>query len=145
SREDQGKRRKLIGCCTPLLNEGDTKETEALSSRLRDELAVSSTILARLRDSDVDFGPLDEISDVMIQLNKNLDLMWLPWSDGIAAAAQKRRATSETLAAYRQFGSIWRPRFADLNTKIVRLHGAMTSAGVRPEDQNAALDQVDQA
>src|SRR5205814_8760131 len=139
SREDQGKRRKLIGCCTPLLNEGDTKETEALSSRLRDELAVSSTILARLRDSDVDFGPLDGIGDVMTQLNKNLDLMWLPWSDGIAAADQKRRAIGETLAAYRQFGNIWRPRFADLNTKIVRLQRVMTSAGAGPEEQHAAL------
>jgi len=69
--------------------------------------------------------------------------MWLPWSDGIAAAGQKRRAISETQAAYRQFGNIWRPRLADLNTKIVRLQGAMTSAGVRPEDQHAALDEVD--
>ena len=104
-----------------------------------------STILARLRDTSLDLGPLDEIGDVMTQLNKNLDLMWLAWSDGIAAADQKRRAISETLAAYRQFGNIWRPRFADLNTQIVRLQRAMTSAGAGSEEGRAALDQFDQA
>ena len=39
----------------------------------------------------------------------------------------------------------WRPRFADLNTKIVRLQGAMTSAGAGPEKQHAALDELDKA
>jgi PAS domain S-box-containing protein len=143
ARELWRKSEKIIGVGPALLSANDTKQVEALSSRLRDELADISTILARLRNADLDLSPLDEIGDVMIQLNKNVDLMWLPWSDGIAAAGQKRRAISETQAAYRQFGNIWRPRLADLNTKIVRLQGAMTSAGVRPEDQHAALDEVD--
>ena len=110
---------------------------------MRDELADIATILARLRDTDLDLGPLVEIGDVMTQLNRNLDLIWLPWSDGIAAAEQKRRAISETLTAYRQFGNIWRPRFADLNNKIVRLQG--TSAGAGLEEQHANLDQFDKA
>src|SRR5205823_2978714 len=145
ARELWRKSEKIIGVGPALLNASDTKEAEALSSRLRDELADISTILARLRDTDLDLGPLDGIGDVMTQLNKNLDLMWLPWSDGIAAADQKRRAIGETLAAYRQFGNIWRPRFADLNTKIVRLQRVMTSAGAGPEEQHAALDQYDKA
>jgi signal transduction histidine kinase len=145
ARELWRKSEKIIGIGPALLNANDTKEAEALSSRLRDELADISTILARLRNAGLDLSPLEEIGDLMIQLNKNLDLMWLPWSDGIAAVGQKRQAISQTLAAYRRFGSIWRPRFADLNTKIVRLQGAMTSASVGPEDQSAALDQVDKA
>src|SRR5438874_5408726 len=145
AREIWRKSEKIIGVGPALLNASDTKEAEALSSRLRDELADISTILARLRDTDLDLGPLDGIGDVMTQLNKNLDLMWLTWSDGIAAADQKRRAIGETLAAYRQFGNIWRPRFADLNTQIVRLRRAMTSAGAGPEERRAALDQFDQA
>src|SRR5437660_8962324 len=145
ARELWRKSEKIIGVGPALLNAGDTKEAEALSSRLRDELADISTILARLRDTDLDLGPLAGIGDVMIQLNKNLDLMWLPWSDGIAAADQKSRAISEALAAYRQFGNIWRPRSADLNTKIARLRGAMTSAGAGSEEQHTALDQFDKA
>ena len=108
-------------------------------------LNASNTILARLGDSSLDLGPLEEIGDVMTQLNKNLDLMWLAWLDGIAAADQKRRAISETLAAYRQLGNIWRPRFADLNNQIVGLRRAMASAGAGPEERRAALDQFDLA
>jgi PAS domain S-box-containing protein len=145
-RESSGARpRKIVGVGPALWNSSDTKEAEALSSRLRDELADTSTILARLRDTSLDLGPLDEIGDMMTQLNKNLELMWLAWSDGIAAADQKRRAISETLAAYRQFGNIWRPRFADLNTEIVRLQRAMTSAGAGSEEGRAALHKFDQA
>ena len=73
-------------------------------------------ILARLSETSLALGPLDEIGDVITQLNKNLDLIWLAWSDGIAATGQKKRAISETLAAYHQFGEIWRPRFADLRS-----------------------------
>ena len=145
ARELWRKTEKIIGVGPALWNSSDAKEAEALSSRLRDELADTSTILARLRNTSLDLGPLDEIGDMMTQLNKNLDLMWLAWSDGIAAADQKRRAISETLTAYRQFGNIWRPRFADMNTQIVRLQRAMTSAGAGPEERRAALDQFDQA
>jgi signal transduction histidine kinase/CheY-like chemotaxis protein/HAMP domain-containing protein/putative methionine-R-sulfoxide reductase with GAF domain len=84
-------------------------------------------------------------SDVITQLNKNLDLMWLAWSDGIAAAVQKKRAISETLAAYRQFGEIWRPRFADLRSQVLRLQRSMTSAASNPQEQRDALDRFDQA
>ena len=145
ARELWRKTEKIIGIGPALINASDTKEAEALSSRLRDELADTSTILARLGDSSLDLGPLEEIGDVMTQLNKNLDLMWLAWLDGIAAADQKRRAISETLAAYRQLGNIWRPRFADLNNQIVGLRRAMASAGAGPEERRAALDQFDLA
>ena len=145
ARELWRKSEKIISVGPALLNASSTKEAEALSSRLRDELADTSTILARLGDSSLDLGPLEEIGDVMTQLNKNLDLMWLVWLDGIAAADQKRRAISETLAAYRQLGNIWRPRFADLNNQIVGLRRAMASAGAGPEERRAALDQFDLA
>src|SRR5947208_1275417 len=145
ARELWRKSEKIISVGPALLNASNTKEAEALSSRLRDELADTSTILARLGDSTLDLGPLEEIGDVMTQLNKNLDLMWLAWLDGIAAADQKRRAISETLAAYRQLGNIWRPRFADLNNQIVGLRRAMASAGAGPEERRAALDQFDLA
>src|ERR1700730_9907685 len=102
ARELWRKSEKIIGVGPTLWNSSDAKEAEALSSRLRGELADTSTILARLRDTRFDLGPLDEIGDMMTQLNKNLDLMWLAWSDAIAAADQKRRAISENLAAYRQ-------------------------------------------
>jgi len=106
ARELWRKTEKIIGVGPALWNSSDAKEAEALSSRLRGELADTSTILARLRDTSLDLGPLDEIGDMMTQLNKNLDLMWLAWSDAIAAADQKRQAISTTLAAYRQFGNI---------------------------------------
>src|ERR1700756_5550967 len=89
ARELWRKSEKIIDVGPALINASDAKEAAALSSRLRDELEDTSTILARLRDTSLDIGPLDEIGDVMTQLNKNLDLMWLAWSDGIAAADQK--------------------------------------------------------
>jgi adenylate cyclase len=143
ARELWRKSEKIIGVGPALWNSSDSREAEALSSRLRDELADTATILARLHGTSLDLGPLDEIDDVMTQLNKNLDLMWLAWSDGVAATEQKRRAISETLTAFRQFGNIWRPRFAELNTQIVRLQQAMTSAGAGSEEGRAAFDQFD--
>src|ERR1700730_8460693 len=94
ARELWRKTEKIIAVGPTLWNSSDAKEAEALSSRLRGELADTATILARLRDTSLDLGPLDEIGDMMTQLNKNLDLMWLAWSDAIAAADQKRQAIS---------------------------------------------------
>src|SRR5437588_13570 len=59
ARELWRKSEKIIGVGPALLSANDTKEIEALSSRLRDELADISTILARLRNADLDLSPLD--------------------------------------------------------------------------------------
>jgi PAS domain S-box-containing protein len=145
ARELWRKSEKIIGVGPALVNASDSKEAEALTSRVRSEMADVSTILARLSGTSLAPGPLDEISDVMTQLNKNLDLIWLAWSDGMAVAVQKRRAISETIAAYRQFGDIWRPRFADLRSQVLRLQRSMTSAASSPQEQRDALDRFDQA
>jgi adenylate cyclase len=145
ARELWRKSEKIIGVGPALVNASDAKEAEALTSRVRSELADVSAILARLNGTSLALGPLDEVSDVLTQLNKNLDLIWLAWSDGIAAAVQKKRAISETLAAYRQFGEIWRPRFADLRSQVLQLQRTMTSAASSPQEQRDALDRFDQA
>ena len=118
---------------------------EALTSRVRDEQADLSTILARLSEANIDPGALDEISAATTHLNQNLDLMWVAWSDGVGATDRKTRAMNEVLAANREFGNIWRPRFADLNTRIARLQLVMTAAGAGLEERRAAHDQFDQA
>jgi signal transduction histidine kinase len=145
ARELWRKSEKIIDIGPALANARDSKEAEALTSRVRSELADVSAILARLNGTILAVGPLDEIGDVLTQLNKNLDLMWLAWSDGIAAAVQKKRAITETLAAYRQFGEIWRPRFTDLRSQVLRLQRSMTSAASSPQEQRDALDRFDQA
>ena len=145
ARELLRKSEKIVGIGPALVNASNPEEAEALTSRVRDEQADLSTILARLSEANLDPGALDEISDATTHLNHNLDLMWVAWSDGMGATDHKRRAINEVLAAYRQFGNIWRPRFADLNTRIVRLQLAMTSAGAGPEERRAAHDQFDQA
>jgi len=145
ARELWRKSEKIIGVGPALVHASDSKEAEALTSRVRSELADVSAILARLSGTSLAVGPLDEINDVLTQLNKNLDLIWLAWSDGIAAAVQKKRAISETLAAYRQFGEIWRPRFADLRSQVLQLQRSMTSAASSPQERRDALDRFDQA
>src|SRR5258708_289864 len=64
ARELWRKSEKIIGVGPALWNSSDAKEAEALSSRLRDELADTATILARLRNTSLDLGPLDEIGDM---------------------------------------------------------------------------------
>ena len=145
ARELWRKSEKIIDVGPALVNASDPKEAEALTSRVRSELADVSAILARLSGTSLALGPLDEISDMMTQLNKNLDLIRLAWSDGIAAAVQKKQAISETFAAYRQFGEIWRPRFADLRSRVLQLQRSMTSAASSPQEQRDALDRFDQA
>src|SRR5260370_31617134 len=112
ARELWRKSEKIIDVGPALVNASSSKEAEALTSRVRSELGDVMAILARLSETSLALGPLDEIGDMITQLNKNLDLIWLAWSEGIAATAQKKRAISETLAAYRQFGENRRPPFA---------------------------------
>jgi PAS domain S-box-containing protein len=145
ARELSRKSEKIVGAGPALVNASDAAEVEALSSRASGELVDTSTIVAHLRAADLDPGALDEIGDVMTRLEQNLSLMRSAALEGIAAAAQRHRAIGETLAAYRQFGSVWRPRFADLRTQVVRLQRAMTSAAAGAEERRAALDQFDQA
>ncbi|MGA8760079.1 MAG: PAS-domain containing protein [Stellaceae bacterium] len=145
ARELLRKSEKIVGIGPALMNASNPGEAGELTSRVRDEQADLSTILARLSEANLDPGTLDEISDATTHLNHNLDLMWVAWSDGMGATDHQRRAISEVLAAYRQFANVWRPRFADLNTRIVRLRLAMTSAGAGPEERRAAQGQFDQA
>jgi serine phosphatase RsbU (regulator of sigma subunit) len=145
ARELLRKSEKILGTGPALVNASNAKEAEELTSRARDEQADLSTILARLSAANLDPGALDEISGATTHLNENLDLMWVAWSDGMGATDRKRRAINEVLAAYREFGNVWRPRFADLNTRIVRLQEAMTSTSARPEERRSAHDQFDQA
>ncbi len=145
ARELLRKSEKIVAIGPALVSASNAKEAEALTSRVRDEQADLSTILARLSGANLDPGALDEISDATARLNHNLDLMWVAWSDGIGATDRKRRAIDEVLMAYREFGNIWRPRFADLNTRIARLQLAMNSASAGLEEQRAAHDQFDQA
>jgi PAS domain-containing protein len=145
ARELSRESEKIVGAGPALVNASDAAEVEALSSRASGQLVDTSTIVAHLRAADLDPGALDEIGDVMTRLEQNLSLMRSAALDAIAAAAQRHRAIGETLAAYRQFGSVWRPRFADLRTQVVRLQRAMTSAAAGAEERRAALDQFDQA
>jgi signal transduction histidine kinase/DNA-binding response OmpR family regulator len=145
ARELSRKSEKIVGAGPALVNASDVNEVEALSSRASGQLVDASTILAHLRAVHLDPGALDEIGDVMAKLGEHLSLMRSAGLDGITAADQRRHAIGETLAAYRQFGNIWRPRFADLRFRIVRLQRAMTSAATRPDERRAALDEFDQA
>ncbi len=145
ARELLRKSEKIVGIGPSLVNASDAKEAEALTSRVRDEQADLSTILARLSGANLDPGALDEISDATTRLNHNLDLMWVAWSEGMAANDRIRSGFNEVLSAYRQFGNTWRPRFADLSTRIARLRLAMPSASAGPEERRAAHDQFDQA
>jgi adenylate cyclase len=145
ARELSRKSEKIVGAGPALVNASDVNEVEALSSRASGQLVDASTILAHLRAVHLDPGALDEIGDVMAKLGEHLSLMRSAGLDGITAADQRRHAIGETLAAYRQFGNIWRPRFADLRSRIVRLQRAMTSAATGPEERRAALDEFDQA
>jgi serine phosphatase RsbU (regulator of sigma subunit) len=139
------KSEKIVGIGPELVNATNTEEAGALTSRVRDEQADLSTVLGRLSEANLDPGTLDEINDATTHLNQNLDLMWVAWSDGMGAINRERRAFNTALSEYRQFGNIWRPRFAELNTRIVRLQLAMTSAGAESEERRAAHEQLDQA
>ena len=145
ARELSRESEKIVGAGPALVNASDAAEVEALSSRASGQLVDTSTIVAHLRAADLDPGALDEIGDVMTRLEQNLSLMRSAALDAIAAAAPRHRAIGETLAAYRQFGNVWRPRFADLRTQVVRLQRAMNSAAAGAEERRAALDQFDQA
>ena len=145
ARELLRKSEKIVGIGPALVNASNAKETEALTSRVRDEQADLSTILARLSGANLDPGALDEISDATARLNRNLDLMWVAWSDGMAAADRIRSGFNEVLLAYRQFGNTWRPRFADLSSRIARLRLAMPSTSTGPEERPVVHDQFDQA
>jgi hypothetical protein len=139
------KSEKIVGAGPALVNSSDADEIEELSSRASGQLVDASTILAHLRAANRDPGTLDEIRDVTAQIGENLRLMRSVALNGIATTDHKRRAISETLAAYRQFGDIWRPRFAVWRSQVVRLERAMTSAAAGPEERSSALDQFDHA
>ena len=83
ARELLRKSEKIVAIGPALVNASNSEEAEALTSRVRDEQADLSTILARLSDANLDPGALDEISDATAHLNNNLDLMWVAWSDGV--------------------------------------------------------------
>ncbi len=139
------KSEKIVAAGPALVSTPDASEIEAVSSRASGQLVDASTILAHLRAGHLEPGVLDEIGDVLAKLGEHLSRMRLASLDGIAAAGQKEHVIGETFAAYRQFGAIWRPRFADLRSQVLRLQRAMTAAASAPQEQRNALDQFDQA
>jgi len=145
ARELSRESEKIVAAGPALVNASDAKEVEELSSRASGQLVHTAEILAHLRAANLDPGALVEIGYVTAQLGEQLSLMRSVGLDGLAAADQRRRAIGEALAAYRQFGNIWRPRFADLRTQVVGLQRTMTSAAAGSEERRAALDQFNQA
>ncbi|MFI5021079.1 MAG: PAS-domain containing protein, partial [Alphaproteobacteria bacterium] len=135
---------KIIAAGPALLNATDAQEVEQLSRTALNELASASEGLAQLFASTLDPRTIGEISDVVAGLSENLSLMKTTALGGISAADSRKKLIDDTFAAYRQFGVIWGPRFADLRGRVVRLQRAMTSTGGQPERQ-AALDQFEDA
>ena len=135
---------KIIAAGPALLNATDAQEVEQLSRTALNELASASEGLAQLFASTLDPRTIGEISDVVAGLSENLSLMKTTALGGISAADSRKKLIDDTFAAYRQFGVIWGPRFADLRGRVVRLQRAMTSTGGEQERQ-AALDQFEDA
>jgi len=136
---------KIVAAGPALLNANDAQEVDQLSRTALDELASTSEGLAQLFASTLDARTLEEISNVVAGLNENLSLMKTAALDGISAANRKKKLIDDTFAAYRQFGVIWGPRFADLRGRVVRLQRAMTSTGGGQPERQAALDQFEDA
>jgi signal transduction histidine kinase len=139
------KSEKIVATGPALMNATDASEIELVSSRASGQLVDALTILAHLRAANLDPSALEQISDVLAKLSEHLSQMRSAGLDGIAAADQKRHVIGDTFAAYRQFGAIWRPRFADLRSQVLRLQRTMTSAASAPQEQLNAIDQFDQA
>jgi hypothetical protein len=139
------KTEKIVAAGPALVNAADASEVEAVSSRASGQLVDASTTLAHLRAANLDAAALDEIGDVLANLGEHLSLMRSARLDGIAAADQKRQVIADTFAAYRQFGAIWQPRFADLHSQVLRLQRAMTSVDSAVQERRNAVDQFDQA
>jgi signal transduction histidine kinase len=139
------KSEKIVSAGPALANATDANEVEAVSGRATGQLVDASTIHAHLRAADLDPGALDEIGEVLNKLREHLSLLRSARLDGITAAAQKTHIIEDTFTAYRQFGAVWRLRFADLRSQVLRQQRAMTTAEATTDERRHALDQFAQA
>jgi signal transduction histidine kinase len=136
---------RIVAAGPALLGVTSSKEFDAVSSVLEQELKEARRLLSELPGQGLTAEKLGEILNVFDRVSANLETLKSAVQTRIGAADRKALLVRDTFDAYNKFRSIWTPKFDELKGHILALQRALDAAGSTPEDRLAAIDRLNAA
>jgi signal transduction histidine kinase len=136
---------RIVAAGPALLGVTSSKEFDAVSSVLEQELKEARRLLSELPGQGLTAEKLGEILNVFDRVSANLETLKSAVQTRIGAADRKAVLVRDTFDAYNKFRSIWTPKFDELKGHILALQRALDAAGSTPEDRLAAIDRLNAA
>jgi signal transduction histidine kinase len=136
---------RIVAAGPALLGVTSSKEFDAVSSVLDQELKEARRLLSELPGQGLTAEKLGEILNVFDRVSANLETLKSAVQTRIGAADRKAVLVRDTFDAYNKFRSIWTPKFDELRGHILALQRALDAAGSTPEDRLAAIDRLNAA
>jgi signal transduction histidine kinase/CheY-like chemotaxis protein/methyl-accepting chemotaxis protein len=136
---------RIVAAGPALLGVISSKEFNAVSSVLDQELKEARRLLSELPGQGLTAEKLGEILNVFDRVSANLETLKSAVQTRIGAADRKAVLVRDTFDAYNKFRSIWTPKFDELRGHILALQRALDAARSAPEDRLAAIDRLNAA
>jgi adenylate cyclase len=136
---------RIVAAGPALLGVTSSKEFDAVSSVLDQELKEARRLLSELPGQGLTAEKLGEILNVFDRVSANLETLKSAVQTRIGAADRKALLVRDTFDAYNKFRSIWTPKFDELKGHILALQRALDAARSTPEDRLAAIDRLNAA
>jgi signal transduction histidine kinase/DNA-binding response OmpR family regulator len=136
---------RIVGAGPALLAAANTAEFASTSSAVEQEVNQAALLLNDLPETGLPADKLIEIQDVFNQVAANLAALKSTTQKRIEASDHKTVLVRDTFDAYRQFRTIWTPKFEELKQHISALQRVLDAARSSPEERLAAFDRLNTA
>jgi signal transduction histidine kinase/CheY-like chemotaxis protein len=133
---------RVIALGPALLNVTTREEFNTISSTLSRELSGADRLLADLPRQGVTLRELAEFNDVFDRVIANLEALKTAVETRIAATDRKAALVRGTFDAYKQFRSIWTPKFKELRSQMLALQRTLDAARGSSEERIVAVDRL---
>jgi signal transduction histidine kinase/CheY-like chemotaxis protein/methyl-accepting chemotaxis protein len=133
---------RIVAAGPALLGVTTTQEFKTASSALERELMAAERLLSELPRQGVADAKTDEILSIFGRVTANLKALKSAVQGRIAAADRKSAQVRDTFDAYKQFRTIWTPRFDELKEQILALQRSLDVTRSSPEESLAAVGRL---
>jgi signal transduction histidine kinase/CheY-like chemotaxis protein len=136
---------RIVAAGPALLSVSTAAEFEGASSVLDQELKGAALAVSELPDSGLNAEEIRDIQSVFDVLTANLNALKLASQKRITASDSKAVLVRDIFDSYKQFRTIWTPKFEELKQHIAALQRALDSPQSSSEDRLAAFDRLNAA
>jgi adenylate cyclase len=137
-------REQILAAGPRMLSAKTAEEVERLWTLATSDLKNVDSLVDQLRTATIDPTALDELSSNVSRLRNTLSQFKEIAIERVRAATRRERLINDTFAAYRDFGTAWNRKFAELQSQVLQLRNTLSLAS-SAQERRSAIDRFDLA